>query len=171
MTKGQRVVLGQCDASNPSYQWTWMAGDRLVHVQSSRCLWADPSLNLPSHTRLVKLSECSKAPGWSCYSTEGAFGLAETHMHLRKMGSRVMVAENLQTGLQWRKYNVDSGGNQLITSLCHNTGEFRMNHQPIQFPFIRCYQDLRCWLIGSSPPPSGLNKLLSPTGPSLIWLQ
>ncbi|KAK2842858.1 hypothetical protein Q5P01_013058 [Channa striata] len=118
--QNQGVRLGQCDPSNPSHQWTWTGGGRLIHSQSSRCLWADRRPHLPLHTRLVKLSDCSRAPAWSCYGTEGAFGLAETSLYLRKLNLMVLVGEKLQTS-GWRKYDVDSGGNQLITSLCHET--------------------------------------------------
>ncbi|XP_067349544.1 receptor-type tyrosine-protein phosphatase beta-like isoform X3 [Channa argus] len=115
--QNHHVRLGQCNASNPSQQWAWTGGGRLIHSQSSRCLWADPSPHLPPHTRLVKLNDCSRAPTWSCYGTEGAFGLAETHMYLRKLNSLVLVGQTLQTS-GWRKYDVDSEGDQLITSLC-----------------------------------------------------
>uniref|UniRef100_A0A7N6AIZ4 protein-tyrosine-phosphatase n=1 Tax=Anabas testudineus TaxID=64144 RepID=A0A7N6AIZ4_ANATE len=130
-TQNQRVVLGRCDASNPSHQWAWTSGARLVHIRSSRCLWADANPRLPPNVRLVKLIDCSRAPRWSCYGTQGAFGLAETHMHLRKLGLLVVVAENLQTGFQWKKYDVDSGGTQLVRPLCHDTGEFRTNQDKL----------------------------------------
>ncbi|XP_026220324.1 receptor-type tyrosine-protein phosphatase beta-like isoform X2 [Anabas testudineus] len=136
-TQNQRVVLGRCDASNPSHQWAWTSGARLVHIRSSRCLWADANPRLPPNVRLVKLIDCSRAPRWSCYGTQGAFGLAETHMHLRKLGLLVVVAENLQTGFQWKKYDVDSGGTQLVRPLCHDTVStsastivYRSKHQP-----------------------------------------
>ncbi|XP_070763030.1 receptor-type tyrosine-protein phosphatase beta-like [Enoplosus armatus] len=120
LTQSQAVVLGRCDVTNPAQQWMWLGGARLIHTQSSRCLWADPSPHLPLHARLAKLSDCSRAPAWSCYNTNGAFGLAKTHMYLKKQGSRVVIGGNLQTS-EWRKYDVDSGGNQLMTSLCPET--------------------------------------------------
>lgn len=52
-------------------------------------------------------------------------------MHLRKLGLLVVVAENLQTGFQWKKYDVDSGGTQLVRPLCHDTGEFRTNQDKL----------------------------------------
>ncbi|XP_071318352.1 receptor-type tyrosine-protein phosphatase beta-like isoform X2 [Trachinotus anak] len=117
ITQSQIVILGRCDVTNPAHQWAWTGEARLIHTQSSRCLWANPSPHLPLHTRLAKLSNCSRAPAWSCYGAEGALGLAETHLYLKKLGSRVVVGGNLQTS-EWRKYDVDSGGNQLMTSLC-----------------------------------------------------
>ncbi|XP_034443915.1 uncharacterized protein LOC117763119, partial [Hippoglossus hippoglossus] len=117
-TQSQVIVLGRCDVTNPAHQWAWTGGGRLVHTQSSRCLWANGSPQLPPHTRLTKLSDCSGAPGWSC--SEGAFGLAETHMYLKKLGSRVVVEGNLQVS-GWRKYDVDAEGNELLTSLCPDT--------------------------------------------------
>uniref|UniRef100_A0A3B4T6M6 protein-tyrosine-phosphatase n=1 Tax=Seriola dumerili TaxID=41447 RepID=A0A3B4T6M6_SERDU len=119
-TRSQVVILGQCDVTNPTHQWAWTGGARLIHTQSSKCLWANPSPHLPLHNRLAKLSNCSTAPAWSCYDAEGALGLAETHMYLKKLGSRVVVGGNLKTS-EWRKYKVDSGGNQLMTSLCSKT--------------------------------------------------
>ncbi|XP_044048547.1 receptor-type tyrosine-protein phosphatase beta-like [Siniperca chuatsi] len=120
LTQSQVVILGRCDVTNSAQQWAWVGGARLMHTQSSRCLWADPSPHLPLHARLAKLKDCSRAPAWSCYNTNGAFGLAETHMYLKKQGSRVVIGGNLQTSA-WRKYDVDSGGNQLMTSLCPET--------------------------------------------------
>lgn len=122
--QSHRVVLGQCDASNPSHHWAWTAGARLLHVQSSRCLWIDSRPGMPPSARLVKLSDCSTAPGWTCYGTQRAFGPVETHMYLRKLELYLVVAESPQTGFLWRRFDVDSGGKQRITSLCHNTGEF-----------------------------------------------
>lgn len=63
---------------------------------------------------------------------KGAFGLAETHMYLKKQGPRVVIGGNLQTS-EWRKYDVDSGGNQLMTSLCPETGERKQNHSGCDF--------------------------------------
>lgn len=118
------VILRQCDVTDPVHQWMWTDEARLIHTQSSRCLWANPSPRAPLHTRLAKLSDCSRAPPWSCYDDKGALGLAETHMYLRKLGTRVVLGQNLQTS-EWRKYKVDSRGEELMTSLCPMTGELR----------------------------------------------
>ncbi|XP_060932307.1 uncharacterized protein LOC133008939 [Limanda limanda] len=127
-TQSQVIVLEQCDVTNPAHQWAWTGGGRLVHTQSSWCLWPNGSPQLPPHTRLTKLSACSGAPGWSC--TEGAFGLAETHVYLKKLGSGVVVEETQQgsgwrgsgwRGSGWRRFDVDAEGNKLLTSLCPDT--------------------------------------------------
>lgn len=124
MNQSQLVVLGRCDASNPSYQWAWSNTARLVHLQSSRCLWVDLSPRLPPHARLVKLSNCSRAPAWRCHGAEGAVGPAEAPpMYLKKLGSRLVVGENLQTS-GWSRVELDSGGDQLVTSLCDEAGEW-----------------------------------------------
>ncbi|XP_045892944.1 receptor-type tyrosine-protein phosphatase beta-like [Micropterus dolomieu] len=120
-TRSQDVILGPCDVTNPAQQWEWLGGARLIHVQSSRCLWADPSPHLPPHARLAKLRDCSAAPAWSCHNTDGAFGLVETRMYLKKQGPRVVIGGNRSQLSEWRKYYVDSGGNQLMTSLCSET--------------------------------------------------
>lgn len=127
LSQSQLVILGRCDVTNPAQQWAWLGGARLIHTQSSRCLWADPSPRLPVHARLAKLSDCREAPAWSCYNTNGAFGLAETHLYLKKQGSRLVIGGNVQKS-EWRKYDVDSGGNRLITSLCPETGERKQDH-------------------------------------------
>lgn len=114
------IILGRCDVTNPTQHWDWLDGARLIHTESSRCLWADPSPRLPDHARLVKLSDCSKAPGWSCH--DRAFGLAGTQMYLKKQGSRLVIRGNAQTS-EWTKYDVDSGGSLLMGSLCPETGE------------------------------------------------
>ncbi|XP_026166665.1 receptor-type tyrosine-protein phosphatase beta isoform X3 [Mastacembelus armatus] len=116
-TRNQDVILGRCNAINPAHQWAWTGEGRLIHTQSSRCLWADLRPPLLFHTQLAKLGDCSRAPAWSCHGTDGALRLAETHTYLKKLGSQVVVGGNWQSS-GWKKYDVDSGGNQLITLLC-----------------------------------------------------
>ncbi|XP_068169231.1 receptor-type tyrosine-protein phosphatase beta-like [Antennarius striatus] len=116
-TSNRGIILGRCDATNPAQHWAWLGGARLLHSQSSKCLWADPSPHLPDHTRLAKLRDCSSAPGWNCYNTNGAFGLAETRMYLKKQGVRAVIGRNIQAS-EWRKYDIDAGGNELVVSLC-----------------------------------------------------
>uniref|UniRef100_A0A8D3E114 protein-tyrosine-phosphatase n=1 Tax=Scophthalmus maximus TaxID=52904 RepID=A0A8D3E114_SCOMX len=106
--------------TNPAHQWAWTGGARLIHTQSSRCLWANASPLLPLHPRIPKLSDCSVVPPWSCSSTEGALGLADTHMYLMNPGSQAVVVGNLCTS-GWRKYDVDPGGKWMLTSLCPDT--------------------------------------------------
>uniref|UniRef100_A0A7N8WT85 protein-tyrosine-phosphatase n=1 Tax=Mastacembelus armatus TaxID=205130 RepID=A0A7N8WT85_9TELE len=122
-TRNQDVILGRCNAINPAHQWAWTGEGRLIHTQSSRCLWADLRPPLLFHTQLAKLGDCSRAPAWSCHGTDGALRLAETHTYLKKLGSQVVVGGNWQSS-GWKKYDVDSGGNQLITLLCPDAGEF-----------------------------------------------
>uniref|UniRef100_A0A7N9AYC2 Protein tyrosine phosphatase receptor type B n=1 Tax=Mastacembelus armatus TaxID=205130 RepID=A0A7N9AYC2_9TELE len=100
--------------------WAWTGEGRLIHTQSSRCLWADLRPPLLFHTQLAKLGDCSRAPAWSCHGTDGALRLAETHTYLKKLGSQVVVGGNWQSS-GWKKYDVDSGGNQLITLLLTTT--------------------------------------------------
>lgn len=127
LSQSQIVILGRCDVTSPAHQWEWLGGARLINTLSSRCLWADPSPRLPLHARLAKLSDCSSAPAWSCDNNNGVFGLAETHMYLKKQGLRVVIGGNIQMS-EWRKYDEDSGGNQLMTSLCPETGERKLDH-------------------------------------------
>lgn len=124
--QNQLVILVQCDVINSAQQWTWLGGGRLIHTQSSRCLWADFTSHLPVHARLVKLTNCSEAPAWSCFNTHGTFGLADTNFYLREQGSRLVIGGNMKLS-EWNKYDVDSGGTPLMTSLCPETGERRQN--------------------------------------------
>uniref|UniRef100_A0A667ZSV7 protein-tyrosine-phosphatase n=1 Tax=Myripristis murdjan TaxID=586833 RepID=A0A667ZSV7_9TELE len=103
--------------------WEWTGAGRLTHAQSSQCLWADPNPNLPRHARLVKLSSCTDAPAWNCYGMKGAFGLAKTPMYLKKQGLRLVIRGDPQYS-NWTKYDVDSGGKEMMTSLCPGTGEW-----------------------------------------------
>eukprot|EP00064_Thunnus_orientalis_P020912 superscaffoldBa00006040_g21064 len=123
----QVVKLGRCDITNPAQQWAWSGGDRLMHTQSSLCLWADPNPRLPAHARLAYLRPCSAAPAWKCDSEKRTFGLAEAQMYLKKQGTRVVIRGNSQYS-DWSQYEVDSGGNQLMKSLCPETGERRRQH-------------------------------------------
>ncbi|XP_029992183.1 receptor-type tyrosine-protein phosphatase beta-like isoform X2 [Sphaeramia orbicularis] len=111
------VLLGRCDVSNPTQHWAWAAGSRIIHTQTSLCLWADPNPNLPRHARLASLTDCTAAPAWDCYGTKGAFGLAATSTYLKKQGQRVVMTEKAQYS-DWTRYDVDSGGKNMMTSLC-----------------------------------------------------
>lgn len=122
LVQNQLVILGRCDVTNPAQQWTWLGGARLIHTQSTRCLWADPNPHLPVHAHLVRLGDCDEAPAWTCYNTKGAFGLAEENLYLKEQGVQLVIGGNIQTS-EWRKYDINSGGNQRMTSLCPETGE------------------------------------------------
>lgn len=120
----RQLVLVPCDPADPAQKWAWLAGARLVHEQSSRCLWADPSPHLPGHAHPVKLSGCRQAPAWSCSNTGRRFGLADTHLYLRKQATGLVVGGSVPPS-EWRRYDVDSGGNERMTSLCTDAGERR----------------------------------------------
>ncbi|KAF7656248.1 hypothetical protein LDENG_00044610 [Lucifuga dentata] len=122
LTRKHAVILGQCDTTDHAQQWAWMGGARLIHLQSSLCLWADPSPGLPHHARLVALSDCWDAPAWRCYGRQGAFGLAEAQMYLKKQGVRLVIRAEPRYS-NWTKRDAESGnsGNDIITSLCPNT--------------------------------------------------
>lgn len=121
------LILLPCDITDPAQQWAWLAGARLVHTQSSRCLWADPGLHLSA--RPVQLGGCGEAPAWGCSHADGAFGLADAG----KRGTRLVIGGKVQTS-EWRKYYVDSGGNERVTSLCPDSGERKQHHH-------RCAED------------------------------
>lgn len=121
-SQNQRLILERCDITDPAQQWAWMGGARLLHARSSRCLWADPSPHLPAHARPTKLSGCREAPAWSCFNADGAFELADTHLFLIKQGARLVIGGNMQAS-EWSRYDVDSGGNARMTSLCADAGE------------------------------------------------
>lgn len=113
----QHVILARCDLTDPAQDWAWLDGARLVHTRSSRCLWP------PGRDRPARLSSCSQAaPAWSCHDPHGALGLAETHLYLSTQGPQLVIGAN-QLASQWRKYYVDSNGNQLFMSLCREPGE------------------------------------------------
>ncbi|CAL8263724.1 unnamed protein product [Merluccius merluccius] len=110
---------------------------RLLHVKSSRCLWANSSGNLPQDARLVRLSQCEGAPAWRCYDSRGTFGLAETpEMYLRKAGTRAVIHDDPRYS-NWTKYTADSGATQVISSLCEedtslvSTSVYSSTHKPL----------------------------------------
>lgn len=118
-------TLLPCDIRDPAQQWAWLPGARLVHTQSSRCLWAGAGLQLSA--RPVQLGGCGEAPAWGCSGADGAFGLADARWHLRRHKARLAAGGEAQTPA-WRKLDVDSGGNAWMTSLCPDSGE-RRPHQ------------------------------------------
>ncbi|RXM27229.1 Receptor-type tyrosine-protein phosphatase beta, partial [Acipenser ruthenus] len=103
------VKLGTCNATSPNQQWTWTQEDKLLHVHSSRCLWADISSSLPSHARLASLGNCSAAPSWSSCEAVGLLGVADSPLYLKKQGQRVVVKTGKRYS-NWTKYAVDPGG-------------------------------------------------------------
>lgn len=121
-SRNQRLILERCDVTNPAQQWAWLGGARLLHAQSSRCLWADPSPHLSAHARPAKLIGCREAPAWSCFNTDGALEMADTHLFLKKQGARLAIGGNMRAS-EWSRYDVDSGGNARMTSLCADAGE------------------------------------------------
>lgn len=129
-TQNHAVILGRCDAANPAQHWAWLGGAKLLHTQSSMCLWADSSTHLPAH---AKLTECSSAPAWNCRDPNGAFGLADTDVLLKKPGAWVTIGDNVQAS------DVDSGGSQLMISLCAQTGERRPSYKDLEFKAEKDY--------------------------------
>lgn len=116
------VKLGTCNATSPNQQWTWTQEDKLLHVHSSRCLWADISSSLPSHARLASLGNCSAAPSWSSCEAVGLLGVADSPLYLKKQGQRVVVKTGKRYS-NWTKYEVDPGGKVVTGSLCAKKGE------------------------------------------------
>ncbi|XP_054865436.1 receptor-type tyrosine-protein phosphatase beta-like isoform X3 [Amphiprion ocellaris] len=107
------IILGCCDVTDPTHHWAWSSAARLVHTQSSRCLWAEPGSHL-------QLESCGASPAWSCSTSNGALGLALTHLYLNVQGAQVGLGDHLQT-TGWRRSYEDAGGNLLFTSLCPET--------------------------------------------------
>ncbi|KAL6480650.1 hypothetical protein MHYP_G00116830 [Metynnis hypsauchen] len=113
------VLLRKCDSSSSSQNWSWTAEMKLVHPQSSSCLWANPSRAVPKHTRLVRLKGCGSAPTWRCYDEHGTFGLAHWPMFLKKQGERAVVQAEPRYS-SWYRRGTD--GQTALTSLCEPTG-------------------------------------------------
>ncbi|XP_051808493.1 receptor-type tyrosine-protein phosphatase beta-like isoform X4 [Acanthochromis polyacanthus] len=107
------IILGRCDVTDPAHHWAWSSAARLVHTQSSRCLWAEPGSHL-------QLQACTASPMWTCSGSDGALGLAETRLYLNIQGAQVGLGAHLQT-TGWRRSYEDTGGNLLFTSLCPET--------------------------------------------------
>ena len=117
------VILGQCDPKNLAQHWEWTSNMRLLHMKSSRCLWANPNGNMPSHARRVGLGQCEVAPAWRCYDSRGTFGIDEAPMFLKKLGQSAVIRDDPRYS-NWTKYNADSGGKNVMTSLCPEKGKF-----------------------------------------------
>lgn len=115
------LILLPCDITDPAQQWAWLSGARLVHTQSSRCLWAGPSPHLSD--RPVQLGACGEAPAWGCSDTDGAFRLADARKHI----TRLVIGGSPQKA-EWRKRDLHSGGIARMTSLCPDSGERKQYH-------------------------------------------
>ncbi|XP_028841953.1 receptor-type tyrosine-protein phosphatase beta isoform X2 [Denticeps clupeoides] len=120
-TEDTAVKLAKCDPDSPNQQWSWTAGMKLVHQQSSMCLWVDTRSALPQHARLVKVNGCTAAPAWKCYGKNGIFGLEEQRLFLKKQGSRLVVRSDPQYS-NWTKHQGNSVGKPVLTALCPPKG-------------------------------------------------
>uniref|UniRef100_A0AAR2L812 protein-tyrosine-phosphatase n=1 Tax=Pygocentrus nattereri TaxID=42514 RepID=A0AAR2L812_PYGNA len=125
------VLLRKCDSSSSSQNWSWTAEMKLIHPQSSRCLWANLRRGVPKHARLVQLKGCSSSPMWRCYDEHGTFGLAHWPMFLKKQGERAVVQPDSRYS-NWSTRGSD--GRTPLTSLCKPAGEDRALTQA-----YRCY--------------------------------
>ncbi|XP_066504839.1 uncharacterized protein [Hoplias malabaricus] len=114
------VLLHKCDSEKMSQNWSWTPQMKLFHPQSSRCLWANTSSTLPSHVRLVQLSDCSRALVWKCYDQRGTFGLAHFPMFLKKQGERALIRTHPRYS-NWTTYSQSEQG-KVKTSLCQLQG-------------------------------------------------
>nr|XP_015208256.1 PREDICTED: receptor-type tyrosine-protein phosphatase beta [Lepisosteus oculatus] len=120
-TLNKAVVLVQCNMTSPYQQWTWTNDLKLLHLQSSLCLWFNLSSDLPRHARLAAIGRCSSAPGWKCYDDNGTFGVIDRPLFLKKQGLRV-VLRGEQRYSNWTKYEVESGRKVITGSLCAKKG-------------------------------------------------
>uniref|UniRef100_A0A674CMU3 protein-tyrosine-phosphatase n=1 Tax=Salmo trutta TaxID=8032 RepID=A0A674CMU3_SALTR len=93
------VILGKCNVTSLYQQWEWTKDMKLHHIQSAKCLWANPSSAIPRHARLATIRDCDSAPAWKCYDKRGTFGLAEKPMYLKKQGIRVVIRGDQGIGL------------------------------------------------------------------------
>lgn len=116
-TKNTAVFVGKCNASNPDQQWRWTSDMKLVHVLSSRCMWADASSAIPRHTRFAGTAACVNAPTWRCHDEGGTFGLAGWPLYLKTQGQRV-VLRSYPKDSGWAKYEKDSRGKMFRMPLC-----------------------------------------------------
>ncbi|XP_036375878.1 receptor-type tyrosine-protein phosphatase beta-like isoform X2 [Megalops cyprinoides] len=121
LTHQEAVHVGKCNLTSPQQHWRWTNDMKLQHVQSSKCLWANSSSSIPHHTRSASIKDCSIAPAWRCYDKKGTFGLANWPMYLKKQGPRVVLRGEPKYS-NWTKYNIDSGGRLMMTTLCQNEG-------------------------------------------------
>lgn len=138
-SRRRQLVLVPCDLADPAQRWAWLAGARLVHAQSSRCLWADTShAHLPGHAHPAKLSGCREAPAWGCFNGGRGFGLAQTHLYLRHQEAGLVVGGDTPPP-EWRRYDVDAGGNERTRSLCTDAGERRQ----VMVEGVQVYQPLQ----------------------------
>ncbi|KAK3535706.1 hypothetical protein QTP70_020553 [Hemibagrus guttatus] len=112
------VVLRSCDVKNPSQDWSWTEDRKLKHTQSAMCLWGNPSLDVPSHTRLVKTCPCNSASAWKCYDEFGTFGLETLPLYLKKQGDRAVVRSGPKNS-NWTRYMERKSE---LAHLCSHTG-------------------------------------------------
>ncbi|XP_056138330.1 receptor-type tyrosine-protein phosphatase beta-like [Lampris incognitus] len=98
---------------------------RLMHVRSSRCLWADTTTEMSRNVRIVGLRDCARSPAWTWYGPTvragelgpvgavGPLGPVGNPLYLRKaLLPRVkgVVVQGDPRYSNWSQYHVDEGG-------------------------------------------------------------
>ncbi|XP_068129751.1 uncharacterized protein [Hyperolius riggenbachi] len=114
---GSKVVtVGRCNVTHRSQQWKWTEDGKLLHFKSSMCL--SSNLSSPLHFRPAILTDCSKAPEWTCHENEGLLELANSSLFLRKQGLRAVVKLGRKYPNTWKRLEVDERGDLAYENIC-----------------------------------------------------
>lgn len=146
-----------CNLTNINQQWNWLQEDKLLHLRTGQCLAITRSK--VAHSRKVIVANCSEAPSWTCYSSEGLLEVKNSSLFLEKRSSRVVVKKGRKYPHSWKKLDVNEKGETIHENLCSKIGK--------QFEYVSCQlqaltdfeSTIFIWLIGEKPFRSTLKVL------------
>lgn len=115
------AYVGMCNLTNINQQWNWLQEDKLLHLRTGQCLAITRSK--VAHSRKVIIANCSEAPSWTCYSSEGLLEVKNSSLFLEKRSSRVVVKKGRKYPHSWKKLDVNEKGENIHENLCSKIGK------------------------------------------------
>ncbi|XP_026523510.1 receptor-type tyrosine-protein phosphatase beta isoform X1 [Notechis scutatus] len=110
------AYVGMCNLTNNNQQWNWLQEDKLLHLRTGQCLAITRSK--VAHSGKVIIANCSEAPSWTCYSSEGLLEVKNSSLFLEKRSSRVVVKKGRKYPHSWKKLDVNEKGETIHENLC-----------------------------------------------------
>ncbi|XP_015667280.1 receptor-type tyrosine-protein phosphatase beta [Protobothrops mucrosquamatus] len=110
------AYVGMCNLTNINQQWNWLQEEKLLHLRTGQCLAITRSK--VAHSRKVIIANCSEAPSWTCYSSEGLLEVKNSSLFLEKRSSRVVVKKGRKYPHSWKKLGVNEKGENIHENLC-----------------------------------------------------
>uniref|UniRef100_A0A8C5TZY7 protein-tyrosine-phosphatase n=1 Tax=Malurus cyaneus samueli TaxID=2593467 RepID=A0A8C5TZY7_9PASS len=119
LSEKRGVIMEKCNMTNLNQKWQWIADDRLLHVQSARCLSISTRSALSSRSIIV---DCPQAVRWNCHE-DGLLKVANSSLFLTKQGQKVMAKRSKKYLHTWMQLKTSETGKPVYVNLCSKQGE------------------------------------------------